>query len=205
MCICITILKALGRVDFSNGEFKTFFGGFTEIKNGVLPLRDSVLYKLVDDTGVITELKIKYAVTKPSSYYTEDADKYWSTYCAARNFDDPSMKYPQVEVEEMGVKMSPGSQEVPLIPGYRTPSSKARETPVFAPIVVPDTEARRSDKFYRVDGDASTVVMKIGTFSINEFNTVTRWKNALEKVKELGFKNLILDLGSNGGGLTRII
>lgn len=128
-----------------------------------IPTSDTVLYKLLDDsTGIVTELLIPYAVTKPPNQALQNSKAYRAAYCVPIEYDfnektaetigaGKSMPF-IVKISPPGTRAHERYQEVPLIPGYVPPDSRSRKEPIFSPrAIILTTGYSPYFSFYPVD------------------------------------------------------
>lgn len=149
---------ALGRVDFSGGEYRKFFGEFSQRARQPLPSASSVLYTLQEPySGEINTLDVPFAVLKPSRPFY-DQTSYYNTYCEKDEL-----------VEGNSTRLSQGNrvteiiQEIPLEPGLIVLGNKnLRRPPVLPEQPIPITEATSISQFFHLNND--TAIMKIGSF-----------------------------------------
>jgi len=201
---------ALGRYDYSSGQYRKFFGLFSERLSGLLPTADFVAYKLLDpDSGLILDLNIPFLTIRPSLKFASTSE-YNSLMCmnptkltrasTTKSSAEPEPQQ-QVLVSPARTPTQELRQEVPLIPGLVVGNPDARVIMPAQPILI--TGKSSISAFYRLDND--TAVFKVSSFSPPGFGSsyyiFKEWLKGFHIVKAQGYTNLILDVQSNGGGV----
>ena len=202
---------ALGRYDYFEGNWKTFFGVFSA--RARTPATASLRYVLRSPMGERVELDIPFIAKLPSIF--RDGREYYLRMCIPYS---PSTHAPLNETTIASRMLtrtaqthrrhgtSPEIQEVPLVPGlHYDPKVRPR---------VMDQGLRRIIDIYRPFQNSSIDafydlgsfgVFKLSSFNDNTFpfgNSITRvWRRGFTEFKKRGLKNLVFDFGSNGGGM----